>query len=170
MKIEVKAYDQLTDFEKARTDCVVTSSLYAYHTGMKWAQGDWIVMVWEDNDLVSNVHIIDRMAKVGEKPVRLGGIGNIATKVEWRKRGYAAFALKTAQKYLADPLRVDFGLMTCIDSLVPHYEKLGWQRVASSYIHEQEGKRMAFTYPVMILPVEKKEFPKGTIDVCGLPW
>ena len=92
MRIEVKSASELSTFEKARQDCVVTSSLYAFLTGTKWATADWTVMVWEDEDLVTNVHIVERTVLVGGQPVRLGGIGNVATKVEWRKRGYARSA------------------------------------------------------------------------------
>src|SRR5512141_3031961 len=130
MRIETKSALEMSTFEKARTDCVVTSSLYAYHTGMKWAGPDWAVMVWEDEELVSNVHIIDRVVQVGGQAVHVGGIGNISTKVEWRKRGYASAALKVATEFLADPLKVDFGLMTATDAVRPIYEKLGWRMVA----------------------------------------
>ena len=37
MRIEVKSASELSTFEKARQDCVVTSSLYAFLTGTKWA-------------------------------------------------------------------------------------------------------------------------------------
>src|SRR5512142_2565379 len=137
MRIETKAAAEMSQFEKARTDCVVTSSLYAYHTGMHWAEPAWAVMVWEDEELVSNVHIIERLIQVGGKPVRVGGIGNISTKVEWRKRGYASAALKVAQEFLADPLHVDFGLMTATEAVKPIYEKMGWKMVAPSLLMEQ---------------------------------
>src|SRR3990172_3910336 len=100
MRIEVKPSSELSTFEKARQDCVVTSSLYAFLNGTKWASADWTVMVWEDDELVSNVHIVERTAMVGKQAIKLGGIGNVATKVEWRKRGYARSALKTAQNFL----------------------------------------------------------------------
>lgn len=57
-------------------------------------------MVWKDEEMVSNVHIVVRTAKVGKELVKLGGIGNIATKVEWCQRGYASAALKVAQEFL----------------------------------------------------------------------
>ena len=132
MRVEIKSAEQWNAFEKARQDCVVTSSLYAYLTGTKWAQPDWAVMVWEDEDMVSNVHIIERMVKVGTQSVKLGGIGNIATKVEWRKRGYASTALKVAQDFLRDPLRVDFGLMIATEQMVSLYMKIGWKEVGDS--------------------------------------
>jgi predicted acetyltransferase len=170
VRIETKAASQLSDFEKARTECVVTSSMYAYQIGTKWAGADWTVMVWEDEDMVSNVHIIERTALVGGQPVRLGGIGNVATKVEWRKRGYAAAALRVAQEFLSDPLKVEFGLMMCIERMVPYYEKLGWKMVAKSILMEQpEGKR-GLSYPVMVLPITRNDWPQGMIDLCGLPW
>ncbi|MGD0877288.1 MAG: hypothetical protein ABSA01_03960 [Anaerolineales bacterium] len=51
--------------------------------------------------MVSNVHIVVRTVKVGKESVRLGGIGNIATKVEWRQRGYASRTLEVAQDFFA---------------------------------------------------------------------
>jgi predicted acetyltransferase len=170
MRIEVKSASELSTFEKARQDCVVTSSLYAYLTGTKWATADWTVMVWEDEELVSNIHIIERTVIAGEQSVRLGGIGNVATKVEWRKRGYATEALKTAMDFLHDPLKVDFGLMIATEKMVPGYEKRGWNVAAQSMWVDQPDGRTALNFPVMILPVCKKEWPKGDIDLCGLPW
>jgi len=170
LRIETKAASQLSTFEWARTDCVVTSSLYAYQMGTKWASADWTVMVWEDDELVSNVHIIERNALVGGQPVRLGGIGNIATKVEWRGRGYSSLAMKVAQEFLAESLKVEFGLMTCFAWLVEYYEKMGWKIVADHLIMEQpDGKKM-LNYPVLMLPVTRHDWPGGEIDLCGLPW
>ena len=168
--MEIKSAEQWSTFEKARQDCVVTSSLYAYLTGIKWARPDWAVMVWEDEDLVSNIHIILRVARVGHHEVKLGGIGNIATKVEWRQRGYASEALKVAQDFLREPLGVDFGLMIATQEMVPHYEKVGWAVVADSMSIEQPDGQTKLNYPVLVLPVCKQEWPEGPIDLRGLPW
>jgi hypothetical protein len=170
MRVEIKSAEQWNAFEKARQDCVVTSSLYAYLTGTKWAQPDWAVMVWEDEDMVSNVHIIERTVEVGDELVKLGGIGNIATKVEWRQRGYATTALKVAQDFLLDPLGVDFGLMIATEEMVSRYIKEGWNVVAHSMRIEQPDGTTSLNYPVMVLPVCKQNWPEGQIDLCGLPW
>ena len=170
MRIEIKSASELSTFEKARQDCVVTSSLYAFLTGTKWASADWTVMVWEDEDLVTNVHIVERAARVGDQVVHLGGIGNVATKVEWRKRGYARQALKEAQDFLLEPLKVDFGLMIATEPMVPRYEKLGWKAVAKSMWIGQPDGRTKLNFPVLVLPVCKQEWPEGEIDICGLPW
>jgi len=170
MRIEVKSAKELSTFEKARVDCVVTSSLYAFLTGTKWASADWTVMVWEDEDLVTNVHIVERTVMVGGQSVRLGGIGNVATKVEWRKRGYARSALKMAQNFLRDPLKVDFGMMIATDQMVPRYVKLGWKVAAQSMWIEQPDGKTTLNFPVMVLPVCMQEWPEGGIDLCGLPW
>jgi predicted acetyltransferase len=170
MRIEVKSASELSTFEKARQDCVVTSSLYAFLTGTKWATADWTVMVWEDEDLVTNVHIVERTVMVGGQPVRLGGIGNVATKVEWRKRGYATQAGKVARDFLENPLRVDFGLMIATENMIRGYEKRGWKVVAQSMLIDQPDGKQTFTIPVMVLPICKQEWPGGEIDLCGLPW
>jgi predicted acetyltransferase len=170
MRIEIKSAEQWSTFEKARQDCVVTSSLYAYLTGTKWAPPDWAVMVWEDEEMVSNVHIVARTVKVGKESVKLGGIGNIATKVEWRQRGYASAALKVAQDFLLEPLQVDFGLMISTDEMAPHYAKAGWSKVANSLTIDQPDGKTKLNYPVMVLPVGRQDWPEGEIDLCGWPW
>jgi predicted acetyltransferase len=170
MRIVIKSADQWNAFEKARQDCVVTSSLYAYLTGVKWAPSDWAVMVWEDEDLVSNIHIIKRVVKVGTETLKLGGIGNISTKVEWRRRGYASAALKAAQDFLLDPLHVDFGLMIATENMVSRYVKVGWEQVAKSMLVDQPDGKMTLEYPILVFPVCKKDWPPGVIDLCGLPW
>ena len=170
MRIEIKSAEQWSEFEKARQDCVVTSSLYAYLTGTQWARPDWAVMVWEDEEMVSNVHIIERIVKVGDTLVRLGGIGNIATKVEWRRRGYASAALKVAQDFLRDPLKVDFGFMISTEAGIFHYEEIGWSVVAHTMVIDQPDGKAVLNVPAMILPVCKQDWPKGAIDLCGLPW
>ena len=170
MRIEIKSAEQWSTFEKARQDCVVTSSLYAYLTGIKWAPPDWAVMVWEDEEMVSNIHIVERTVKVGTELVKLGGIGNVATKVEWRRRGYASAALHVAQDFLHDPLHVDFGLMVTTYEMVPHYEKVGWRRVAHSVMIAQPGGKAKLDYAVLVLPVFRQAWPEGEIDLSGWPW
>jgi predicted acetyltransferase len=170
MKIEIKSAEQWSSFEKARQDCVVTSSLYAYLTGIKWAPPDWAIMVWEDDEMVSNLHIVTRTAKVGTESVKLGGIGNIATKVEWRQRGYASAALKVAQDFLYNPLKVDFGLMITTDEMMPHYKKFGWSLVAHSLTIDQPDGKAKLDYAVLVLPVCRQDWPVGEIDLSGRPW
>jgi hypothetical protein len=120
--------------------------------------------------MVSNVHIIERTGTVGSQQVHLGGIGNIATKVEWRKRGYASEVIKEAVNLLHDPLQVDFGLMISTEEMVPHYERTSWKLVAGTITIEQAEGKKAFSIPVLVLLVGKTEGPAGPIDPCGLAW
>ncbi len=127
-------------------------------------------MVWEDEEMVSNVHIIERTIKVGRESKKVGGVGNIATKVEWRRHGYASIALKVAQDFLQDPLRVDFGLMIATEQMVSRYMRVGWREVAQGLWVDQPAGKMTLNYPVMVLPICKQNWPKEPIDLCGLPW
>ena len=170
MRIEIKSAPEWSQFEKARQDCVVTSALYAYLTGTKWADPDWAVMVWEGDEMVSNIHIIERTILVGGQPVRVGGLGNIATKVEWRKRGYATAALKTALDFLVNSLHVDFGLMIATRDVIARYERAGWVVVAATMLIDQPDGKRNFDIPVLIRPLDRESWPSGQIDLCGLPW
>lgn len=148
----------------------MTSALYAHLIGTQWASPDWAVMVWEGEEMVSNIHIIERTILVGGQAVKVGGLGNIATKVEWRKRGYASAALQVAVDFLREPLGVDFGLMLAVERMVPRYERTGWKVVGRSMMVEQPDGRREFNFPILILPVCSNTWPEGAIDLCGPPW
>jgi len=127
MKIEIKSAKEWRPFEKTRQDCVVASSLYTYLTGTRRATPDRVVMVGEDEEMVNNVYILSRTGTVGSQQVHLDGIGNLATKVEWRKGGFASEALKLAVSLLHDPQKVDFDLIISTEEMVLRYERTGWK-------------------------------------------
>jgi aminoglycoside 2'-N-acetyltransferase I len=170
MKIEIKANNQLCAFEKSMLDRLSSEAFPPDGDDIKWAEGSWNVLVWENDEIVSNVGVLERLVRVGSQPVRLGGIGGVATKVERRRRGLAGAALKLAQAFMRDELAVDFGLLVCENYMIPYYGKFGWQLVkVKTWIDQPQGK-VAFPDPVMILPVCKSEWPDGEIDLCGMPW
>lgn len=170
LRIDLKPTRELSTFEKARRDCVIQSSFYIYWNDYVYAEPDWTILVWEDEETVSAIEIFERVIEVGGKPLRVGGVGNHATKTEWRKRGYATHALLAAQDFLRERLRVDFGLGFCKDNLVPYYAKFGWQVVADKVLVEQPGQKRYLEDKVIALPVLCSEWPAGEIDLRGLPW
>jgi aminoglycoside 2'-N-acetyltransferase I len=171
MKIEIKAASKITSQEGARLNKLLAEALPPEEDDIKWSeQSDWHVLVWDGEELVSNVEIIERTATVDGKPVSLGGIGGVATGVEWRRRGLASAALETAQTFICEKLAVDFGLLFCSEDMIPFYGRFGWQILERPVLVDQPGGKVAFTEAVMILPVGKNEWPEGVIDLCGLPF
>lgn len=170
MKIELKADDELSESERGGLERLYNEAFLPDGTDIKWSKNDWHVLVWEEAEIVSHVEIIERTARVDGKPVRLGGIGGVSTLKAWRKRGLAEAAMKLADEYLRQPLRVDFGLLICGDALIPYYRKFGWNLVAEQMWIGQPKGRTLFKAHIMVLPVCKSEWPEGEIDLCGRPW
>ena len=170
MIIELKAESQLSEPERLGLARLSAEAFPPDGTDMHWSKSDWHVLVWEGDEIVSHVEIVDRMAMAGGIPVRLGGIGGVSTLKAWRKHGLAEAALKVAGEHLRQPLAVDFGLLICGEALVHYYNKFGWKLTAKQMWIEQPKGRVLFDALIMILPVCKTEWPRGEIDLCGRPW
>ena len=170
MRIELKAEGQLTESERLGLARLSAEAFPPDGDDTQWAQSDWHVLVWEGDEIVNHVEIVERTVSVGGQPVRLGGIGGVSTLKAWRKRGLAEAALKTAVDTLRDPLAVDFGLLVCGEVMIPYYSKFGWKLIGRPMWIDQPKGRVLYTHPIMILPVCKDEWPDGEINLCGRPW
>jgi aminoglycoside 2'-N-acetyltransferase I len=171
MRFEIKASRQLSPDERILQSRLSAEAFPPDGDTTQWAEdSDWFVLVWEGQELVSNVGILERTITVGGQPVRVGGIGGVATGLAWRGRGFAGQAMKASAIFMHDTLAVEFGLLVCDTHMVPYYGKLGWQLVNCHTWMEQPQGKEPFTDPVMVLPVCKQDWPEGEIDLCGLPW
>jgi hypothetical protein len=171
MNLEIKAESQLKPPERQMLERLSAEAFPPDGDETQWSQSDWHVLVWEGEEIVSQVEIVERMAMVGGQPVRLGGIGGVSTLKAWRRHGLAEAALKVATAYLHDPLKVDFGLLVCGPIMIPYYRKFGWKLLdRPMWIEGQPKGRVIYKEPIMILPVHKNGWPEGEIDLCGPPW
>ena len=170
MKIELKAESDLGKNERLGLQRLYGEAFPPDETDTQWSKNDWHVLVWEGDEIVSNVEIIERAAFVGGEPVRLGGIGGVSTLKAWRKQGLAEAALKMAMEHMQQAMKVDFGLLICGDALIHYYGKFGWKLVAEEMWIDQPKGRMLFKTHIMILAVCEQEWPEGEIDLCGRPW
>ncbi len=170
MEIEIKEDDQLPDFDRQSIERLSAEAFPPNE--MHWTSGDIHVLVREGREVVSQVEILVREVLVGGQPVRLGGIGGVATFKAWQKKGLAEAAMRMAQAYLKDPLQVDFGMLVCGDIMVHYYSKLGWVLlpIRDMWIMQPQGRILYHDTNIMILPVCKSVWPQGEIDLCGLPW
>jgi GNAT superfamily N-acetyltransferase len=134
-----------------------------------WAIGEWQVTGRVHGKIVSIVGILERIARAGEQTLRLGGVGGVATLPEYRRRGLAGALLRASADFMRDPLGVDFGFLLCSEAMVDYYSKLGWQLAPGPTIFDQPKGKVTWPEPVMVLPVQKQDWPPGTIDLCGLP-
>lgn len=139
-----------------------------------WSPPDWCVLVFDSpgGELVSYLEMVRRDCDVGGRPVAVGGVSGVITRPAWRRRGYASAGLRRAARFLDESLGVDFGLLVCSEEKIPLYQRAGWQLVRAPLVFDQPAGRTSFAEPttLMILPVRRRDWPPGRIDLCGLPW
>lgn len=136
----------------------------------QFAEPTWYVLVQVRGEIVSQVAIFERIATVNGIPIRIAGVGGVATLPEWRRRGFASAALAGAAGFARDKIGAEFGLLICGPGLVPWYRKAGWREVSGPLIFDQPSGKVTFEDVVMILQLRNLRWPEGVIDLCGLPW
>jgi len=138
--------------------------------GFTWAGGDWQLMGSREDMIATSLGVVERNATVGGSPVRLGGIGGVATHPEWQRHGYGAALMHEANDFLRNELKVDFGLLVCSEKRSHFYVGLGWQIVKGPLMVDQPSGKVELKAVTMILPCTQENWPDGVIDLCGLPW
>jgi aminoglycoside 2'-N-acetyltransferase I len=138
---------------------------------LEWSMPEWCARVrGEAGALVSFVGVYVREAVCNERPVRIGGIGNVKTHPSARGRGYANLGVRRAVEFFGEQ-NVEFALLVCEPHLIGYYARLGWQEFAGGLRVTQHGAGADFTFNrVMVLAVRGAPPLVGTIDLLGPPW
>jgi predicted N-acetyltransferase YhbS len=131
---------------------------------------EWCVLGWLDGELVSQLNILKREILVDGEKVWVAGIGGVATHPKWQRHGCGSQVMRATANFLCEKLDVPFGLLVCADETRPFYERFNWYQVADSLVFTQNGAPRSLKTCVMALNFTEKAFPKGIIDLCGLPW
>ncbi len=136
----------------------------------RWRSADYYVLLNRDGQLAGRLGVLDSKVSVGNQIIRVGGIGGVATKPEFRHRGVASAMLARAAEFMRSDLRVEFGLLLCRREVSPVYAKMGWVIVPGPTTFTRAGVTATYPNDTMILPLAQKEWPRGPIDMLGLPW
>jgi predicted acetyltransferase len=136
----------------------------------RWALPDYYVLLSEDGQLVGRLGLLDTKVSVEGEVIRVGGIGGVATKPNFRHRGVASAMLTRAAELMKNELLVDFGLLLCRHEVSPVYAKMGWTIVLGPTTFTRAGVKATYPNDTMILKLATKEWPPGAIDMLGLPW
>jgi len=131
------------------------------------------VLVEKDDTVIAHVAVIDRTIRIGDRPLRIAGIGNVFTLPEYRRGALYYRVMKTA---MAEAERRDFdcGLLFCVPEIEKVYAFMRWQTLPDAQIvrideNGQEapipGKNIAMFYPLKV-----QQFPPGRIHLQGNDW
>ena len=171
LQINIKAGASFSVEEWRQVD-EVSGAAYADDTSeLAWSDAqDWVVTGSLDGQVVSCLIIIERSGTVNGQPVRLGGIGGVATHPNAQRKGYARQIMLAAADFMRNQLKVEFGLLVCSPELTGYYARMGWQVVSGPLFADQPGGKARLDLTVMVLPCGEQKWPGGSIDLCGLPW
>lgn len=136
----------------------------------EWAPPDWTLLMRSGGDLVCHLAIVEQTIRVGDRAVRVAGIGGVMTPAEWQGRGLARAAMERAAEFMRGRSRISFGLLLCSESLLRYYSRMGWRRVADPVVFDQPGGKLTWEEEAMWLPCGEDDWPDGVVDLCGPPW
>jgi hypothetical protein len=86
MNLEIHSRSAMPETERKQVDAWIAQVFADDAYNLVWSDDDWYVLVTLDDQLVSHVGIVERTGTVDGQPVRLGGIGGVATLLEYRRQ------------------------------------------------------------------------------------
>src|ERR1700760_3851606 len=141
-------------------------------THVTWADPDLRVLI-EDPlaDLVCHAGIFFRTVTWNGQKVHVGGIGQVATHPDHRRRGYASIALSAGVRTMRDHDAAQFAVLFCEPPNFEFYQSRGWLPFTGTVQAEQPGGKIRFeAMAPMVLDLKRRAPTLGTLDLCGLPW
>jgi aminoglycoside 2'-N-acetyltransferase I len=138
---------------------------------MVFGHADLRVLVEADGEgVVSHVGIHRREVTWNGRRMRAGGIGGVATREQFRRRGYASIALNAAVQTMKDEGATDFGMLFCEPHNAPFYIARGWTPYDGEVYAEQPSGRIRITVIAPYIYQIRRAPLRGVVDLCGLPW
>ncbi len=137
-----------------------------------WADPLWRVVICWGSEIAGQVCLIERDCQVGGQAIRLGGIGGVLTRPEFRGRGLASIGMTAATEFFRDLRPVDYVLLVCESHLVKFYGGMGWELVSGPLWveHPERGRVMMNDVYPMVMALRDRAWPGGAIELMGLPW
>ena len=170
LTIGLKRADRLTELERTNLQnwfCEEFGQMLPF----EFAEPDWYLLAYIEKDLVGRIGILKRTILVDGEEWHVGGISGVIVRKAWRSHGISKRITKEACDFIRDQLKVDFGLLFCRDELIPLYQECGWDVIRTKTIFSQSTGKS--THPrdfLMMQELSGKKWPKGEVDLNGLPW
>lgn len=130
------------------------------------------VVALDEECVCGHVAVVDRTIRVGEKLLRVAGVGNVCALPEHRKTGLSDVLLKTSMKEAAER-NFEFGLLFTNQNIKEFYARNGWVEISHRKFIRIENT------DEIILPDESikmcchlvgREFPEGDVQLQGDKW
>lgn len=176
IEVIIKPNPQITAAEKARIDAVSDLAYAVYgpipdeFRDITWSNPDYYVLGVHDGEIVSLLGLYPRQIQVGGEKIYVGGMGSVATHPDFQRRGYAGLLLEQSAVFMHAEIQAEFGLLVCSPMREAYYSHYRWQTIAGPMIYDTPTRKRTWTDLVMVLPLGKRKWPEGLVDLCGYPW
>ena len=170
MSIEIKQVEALTEADKQQLFGWGEDIFGAKSLNLNWRPKESHFLLRADGKVVSHVGVLKHVVSVESQPVTVGGVGGVVTVPEAQKKGFARALMLRAAEFFEQEWKADAGLLFCFPRLVPYYESLGWQVVERPVLIDQPYGKISSPLRVMVLPLGRKSWPPGNVELDSLPW
>ncbi|HKR00812.1 MAG TPA: GNAT family N-acetyltransferase [Pyrinomonadaceae bacterium] len=170
MSENIRLVLQLTDEERRRLFGWGENIFGVEDKKYTWRPKDLHFIMDVEGQAASHVGLVDHTVNVAGQPMRIAGVGGVVTAGEMHGRGYAQKTLRYAERYMCEEMKVEFGLLFCLDRLMPFYARQGWQLLQETVEFDQPSGKMVSPLNVMVLPCKGERWPAGAVDLRSLPW
>ena len=170
MTEEIKQTIALTDEETRRLFGWGENIFGILPHSIIWRSKELHFVLYADGKPVSHVGLLRHVVRVNGQRVTVAGLGGVVTIPEAQKKGVAHRLMQHAAKFLEREWKVDAGLLFCLPQMEAYYSRLGWQTIKAPVTIEQPTGRITSPMPAMIMPLSKKPWPTGNVELQSLPW
>lgn len=170
MSLEIRFKNSLTDEEREALFGWGEDIFGAEDRLYSWRPKDYHFITEEDGRLLSHVGVLKTTVKAGGRDVTVGGVGGVVTRPEAQGRRLVHDAMQRAAAFFCGELKVDSGMLFCLQRLSSFYERQGWRLLEEETEFQQPSGRIVSPFRVMVLPCGDYEWPSGRVEVAGLPW
>jgi GNAT superfamily N-acetyltransferase len=121
MTIEILRVETLSDANRATLFDWGEDIFGADHFKLRWRPKDLHFLMIVDGELVSHVGILKHEVSVGNRVIRVAGVGGVVTVPHAQKRGYASELMRHAADFFSH-WDVEGGLLFCMPRRVKLYQ------------------------------------------------
>lgn len=170
MQFEIRIADELTEDER-RALFGWSENVFGIEDGLyTWRPKERHIVVEANGRALSHVGLLRDTVRVGGESVEVAGVGAVVTVPEAQGKGLSQLAMRRALSIMRDEMDVEFGMLFCLERLVPFYARQGWRLIEDECEVEQKNERVSFPFRVMIYQLGEREWPEGRVETSGLPW
>ncbi|HKO97502.1 MAG TPA: GNAT family N-acetyltransferase [Pyrinomonadaceae bacterium] len=137
---------------------------------LTWRPKELHFVLFSDGKPLSHVGLLRHEVSVDGKPMKVAGLGGVVTVPEAQKQGIARRMMEHAMLFMKRAWEVEAGLLFCLPKMEAYYARLGWQTIDGPVLFDQPVGKVTSPLLVMVYPLREKAWPKGEVDLQGLPW